>query len=416
MNKRLKVGVFGASRGFTMIEVLMNHPDAELVAVCDKHKPLLEKCQDKADELGISLSLFEDFEDFFLCDMDAVVLANYATEHAPFAIRLLNSGRHVMSEVLPVETLSQAVELVEAVENSGKVYAYAENYLYFPSTFEMKLRFQKGEIGEFMHGEGEYIHDCSSIWPNITYGEKNHWRNLIYSTFYCTHSLGPIINITGAKPKKIVGFESFPPEYLAKYGNRAGASGLIIIQMDNGATIKSINGNLKREPSSIWYSVYGTKGMMESDRWDTAKLSVYVEGDKSCEGDIEHYYPEQYKSDEYNMAVTTHGGSDFYATHFFLQKILGREDGKYSIDVYQALDMGLPGILAYRSILLGNQPVDYIDFRNKNIRDQYRNDVACSTESVAGDQLLPCNSFGDKKIDDAVYDKVKEMWLNHIPG
>ena len=34
---KLKIGVFGGYRGHTMINVLFNHDDAELVAVCDKY-------------------------------------------------------------------------------------------------------------------------------------------------------------------------------------------------------------------------------------------------------------------------------------------------------------------------------------------------------------------------------------------
>ena len=38
--KKIRVGVFGAARGFTMIRVLSQHPDAELVAICDRYEPL----------------------------------------------------------------------------------------------------------------------------------------------------------------------------------------------------------------------------------------------------------------------------------------------------------------------------------------------------------------------------------------
>ena len=174
MGKKIKIGVFGTYRGMTMIEVLSQHPNAELVAICDKYRPLLDKCKAALEQHGVKAALYEDFERFFEHDMDAVVLANYANEHAPFAIRLLDSGRHVCSEVLPVETLAQAVALVEAVERSGKVYTYAENYCYFAATQEMKRRYRAGELGEFTHGEGEYVHDCESIWGDITYGERDH--------------------------------------------------------------------------------------------------------------------------------------------------------------------------------------------------------------------------------------------------
>ena len=45
---KLKVGVFGAARGRTMIGVLLEHPDAELVAVCDKYEPLLREVGEKS--------------------------------------------------------------------------------------------------------------------------------------------------------------------------------------------------------------------------------------------------------------------------------------------------------------------------------------------------------------------------------
>ena len=213
MSKKIRVGAFGAFRGKTMIGVLADHPDAELVAVCDKYEPLLEEVRDLAAAHNIEVACYTDFEEFFKHDMDAVVLANYANEHVPYAVRLLKSGRHVMSEVLPCANMAEAVALIEAVEESGKVYAYAENYCYMQRTFEMWRRCAEGDIGEVTYAEGEYVHDCSSIWPQITYGEPDHWRNTVHAFFYCTHSIGPMFTISGLRPVEVTGF--------AMPGNRA---------------------------------------------------------------------------------------------------------------------------------------------------------------------------------------------------
>ena len=114
-----------------------------------------------------------------------------------------------------------------------------------------------------------------------------------------------------------------------------------------------------------------------------------------------------------NSGVGGHNGSDFYATHFFIEKILGNSEGyEYSIDVYQAIDMGICGILAYRSILNGNVPVKVPNLRNKEERDAFRNDNACTTKSIAGDQLLPLSSYGEKDIPEEVYDRVRQKWLD----
>ena len=343
--------------------------------------------------------------------MDAVVLANYATEHATYAVRCLRAGLHVMSEVLPCETMAQAVELVEAVEESGKVYAYAENYCYMQHTFEMWKRYEAGEIGEVMYAEGEYIHDCGAIWPSITYGERNHWRNRMFPNFYCTHSIGPMLTITGRRPVRVVGFETAPVEWMQKLGAYHG-TGIELITLDNGAVAKSIHGGLKREPGSTNYEIYGQKGMMESGRFDTSKcFNLYKEGENLCVGEWEQYDPVNEIERERAKEFPSHGGSDFYTTHFFIEKILGRPDGKWSIDVYQALDMGICGILAYRSVLNGNQPIDVPNLRNKEEREAYRNDHACTTPEVAGDQLLPRSSFGEPDIPDEVYQNVRQLFL-----
>lgn len=171
--KKIKVGVFGAYRGKCMIEMLAQYPHAQLVAICDRYEPLLRECKEIADKYHAEVALYQNFEDFFQHDMDAVVLSNYAHEHAPFAIRLLNSGRHVASEVLPTKNMAEAVQLVEAVEASGKVYAYLENYCYFPCTMEMRRLYQQGVLGEVKHAEGEYVHNCEPNWLDLTMEKKS---------------------------------------------------------------------------------------------------------------------------------------------------------------------------------------------------------------------------------------------------
>ena len=415
MGKKVKIGVFGGYRGRTMINILQFHPDAELVAVCDRYQPILDAVGKKAEELGQKVALYTDFDEFFQHDMDAVVLANYATEHGTYAVKFLESGRHVMSEVLPTETMAQAVALVEAVEKSGKVYAYAENFCYMQHSFEMWRRYKLGQIGEAVYLEGEYAHDCSSIWPRITYGDRNHWRNLLTPNFYCTHSCGPMIAMSGLRPVQVVGFELPQSIDMLSVGAQKGAA-VEIITFENGAVGKSLHGDLKRTPHSYNYVFYGQNGMMETDRFakDCDSLSVYSEIGKPFGKGVweERFKPEHFIEPELAARVKTHGGSDFYPTNFFIKKILGDPIGEeYSIDVYKALDMSMCGLLGYRSVLAGNQPMKIPNFRNKEEREPWRNDNACTNPAVAGDQLLPITSWGERDIPDAIYDRVKKLWL-----
>ena len=50
---KIKIGVFGAGRGMTMIRQILHSKEAELVAVCDKYKPLLDACKREAEAAGL---------------------------------------------------------------------------------------------------------------------------------------------------------------------------------------------------------------------------------------------------------------------------------------------------------------------------------------------------------------------------
>ncbi len=409
-NQKVRIGVVGGHRGSSMINYARNAGNAVLVAVCDFNEEVLAK---QRKICGDEVAYYNDFEDFIKHPMDAVVLANYANEHAPFAVRCMKEGLHVFSEVLPVQTMKEAVELIEAVEETGKIYAYGENYCYMPGPYEMKRLYEEGKIGEFEYGEGEYIHNCEPIWPEITYGEPDHWRNNMYATFYCTHSIGPLIHITGLRPVKVTGFEGKKNERRLRSGGKSGQFGIELIELENGGIIKSIHGDLYKD--SIWYTAYGSLGRVETAREDTVErhnAKVYLnidEYDGEYKGGHKSaYYPERENEDfAKNFG---HGNSDFYTMYHFVSKILGDEKADI-IDVYEALDMFLPGMFAYRSILNGGIPMDIPNLRNKEERDKWRNDTACTDPKTAGDMLLPVFSQGTPEIDESVYKNIREKFI-----
>ena len=418
--KKIRVGVMGAARGMAMIDQLINNNDAELVAVCDFYRPILDSVKARADQNGISVKLFDSFDDFLAYpDMDAVVLANYADQHAPYAIRCMDRGLHVMTEVLTCANMKQAVDLIECCErHPDLVYNYAENYCFFNTTQEMRRLYQSGVLGEIVHAEGEYIHDCPSIWPQITYGQREHWRNQTASTFYCTHSLGPIIHVTGLRPIQVIGTQSFPLPYMRELGNVAGwGSAMEIVTLENGAVVKSIHGCIKREPGSINYEFYGTKGMVETNRLSfldekAPTLFTYIEGEgcPNCRGERNTYSPEFKLKGDVNAG---HGGSDYFTVYWFIRSILGDEEAKKeAIGVYEAVNMCIPGILAFKSVNNGNCPIKVPDLRNKEERDKYRNDTYCASKYCAGDQYhSPDEAYGGlPPIPDEVYDAVRVKW------
>ena len=97
----------------------------------------------------------------------------------------------------------------------------------------------------------------------------------------------------------------------------------------------------------------------------------------------------------------------------FVEKIKGTE-GADIIDVFEAMDMFLPGMFAYLSILDGGVPKDIPNLRNKEEREKWRNFTACSDPEKAGDMLLPTLSKGTPDIPDEVYQKMYDKWQEEL--
>lgn len=409
----IKLGVFGGRRGQFAIEWCQKTKLAEIVAVCERDENVIKEIQKKYPDANIIFD--NDFDKFLSRDVDAIFLANCAHQHATYAIKSLNAKKHVLSEVLPCQTLAEAVALCEAVENSGKIYAYAENYCFMPATMEMRRLYESGKLGTLEYAEGEYVHNCEPIWHSITYGERNHWRNrIMHSNFYCTHSLGPIIYITGLKPVSVVGFELPFNDRCARMGKRSGSAGIEMVTLENGAVIRSLHGDLDKD--SIRFILYGSKGRAESAPYDVKMDGIeriFTNLDKE-EGVYEdnpvNYVPEDEWSK--NAKNIGHGGSDYYVLRNFINAVEGKK--AQIIDIYKALDMFLPGLFAYFSVLNKNERMSIPDFRNKNEREQYRNDNRCTDYKVAKDKVLPSYSKCTINIPDEIYSKIKERYEDSL--
>ena len=405
--KVLRVGVFGGRRGAYLGSVFQKRDDARVVAACES-SPGMKAFTTR--QLG-DVPIYDDFDRFLKHGMDAVVIANYAHEHVPYAVRAMEAGKHVLSECLACSTMAEGVALARAVERTGMVYTYAENYCFMAAFQEMRRLFAAGTVGEFTYAEGEYVHDCESIWPEIAYGRPDHWRNWMSATFYCSHAMGPVIKITGTRPVRVVGFTS-PNRIGRRYGRRSDDMGLIVCQMSNGAIMKALQGMPKREPSSVWYLIYGTKGSMENNRWpDQGYLNVYVEGDKGTP------FQRSYKPalPAAGSAGTGHGGADFYSIDGFVNCILhGRPN---TIDVYEAIDMTLPGILAFRSALEGSMPYEVPDFRKESVRKRYEKDNWSVDPKFAGaGQPTSSSAHGVVNVPRSVYARQRKLYQEWVKG
>ena len=121
---KIKIGVFGVGRGMDIVKNFLLQ-DCELVAICDSHD---ERREAVAKTLDKSVAVYSDFDKFIEHDMDAVIVANYFHEHAPYTIKCFEKGIHVFCECISNVTMAEGVELIRAAEKSDAVFFLAENY------------------------------------------------------------------------------------------------------------------------------------------------------------------------------------------------------------------------------------------------------------------------------------------------
>jgi len=199
--RRVKIGVIG-SGGIFQGAHLPAYPEieeAKLVALCDVSEETLKRAEKrtkavyldkakKAEEEGnleLAERLREDAEEIKtyknaeeMISKEEIDLADICTPtkfHSPLAIMALKSDVNVMVEKPMARTYLECLDVIETVEDTGKLYQHNENWLYDLIWYNAKKFIESGVIGELQlvfiataHGGPEW---ASWFWnPEIAGG------------------------------------------------------------------------------------------------------------------------------------------------------------------------------------------------------------------------------------------------------
>mgnify|MGYP000389094238 CR=1 FL=1 len=201
-----------------------------------------------------------DWTDLLSMGLDGVVLSEDFDMHARRAIAFLDAGIHVLSETAACASVDEARQLVAAADSARATYSFAENYVALPHVRMITDAVSAGEVGDVELIESEYLHGLSPDALRDLLGPDVHWRNRISPTAYCTHTLSPVIAITGGQPISVAAHGIGTEE-------RATAV-VMVVRMSTGAVAVTRHGFLQGEPDShwSWVSVRGSRGLVESRR------------------------------------------------------------------------------------------------------------------------------------------------------
>jgi len=151
MTAVLRFGVLGAGQisRFACQEI-NRHARARVVAASDPHP---ERLAELAGLLG-GARTFADNEALLADpDIDAVFIATPNAFHAPLAKRALEHGKHVILEKPFATSASEAAEVVEQAQKSGKLLTVGMNQRFRPESQRARQLVRGGKLGSVYHAK-----------------------------------------------------------------------------------------------------------------------------------------------------------------------------------------------------------------------------------------------------------------------
>ena len=411
--KKIRLGIFGLGRGASFYSVIKAH-GGEVVAICDGNEERINSSLEKLGEDAAKATAYTDFEEFFKHDMDAVFIANCFHEHASYAIRFLEKDVHVLSECTSNGTMADGVALVRAAEKSKAHYMLAENYPYMLFNQEMKKVYDGGTLGKAIYAEGEYNHpvgpdDAKFILRYKPY--EKHWRNYLPVTYYITHSLAPVMHITGAFPKRVTAmpvYAPLPDNYAS--ASHVGDQAAIITCLNDDNSVFKITGCAHFGAHGNSYRICCVNGQMENVRGSGGRVMLRYNAWDVPEGMKEnnYYLPEWEPEIKEDIERAGHGGGDYFIFREFFKSI--RNNTKPDFDVYFATTMASVAILGHRSLLERGVPYDVPDFRKEEDRVLYENDHVSPFYGQNGSEpTVQCCSHPEYRPSDVQLEKYRKI-------
>ena len=368
----IRLGIFGCMRGSSFPKaVLMNN--GEIVALCDRS---IEKMEQISQNLPDAPTFYTEFDAFLEHDMDAVILANYFHEHAPYAIRCLKKGLHVLSEGISNSTMAEGVALVRAAESSRAIYMLGENYPFLQFNQEINRVYRSGVLGKALYAEGEYNHPFDPTDEEFLHKlmpRDNHWRNYTPSAYYITHSLAPLMYTTDARPVRVTAMPVFSPEHTGHSRRYVADASAVLTCLNDDDSVFRVMGWSSFGAEETSFRICGTKGQIENLRSGDGNVMVRYNAWDVPEGkETESVYKPEWPSDSRMLIRQSGNGPDYFLIREFFRCI--RAGIQPEMDIYFATTTASVGILGHRSMIEKGIPYDVPDFRKEEDRKKYEND------------------------------------------
>ena len=366
MSKKINLAIVGLGFGAEFIPIYQAHPNANLVAVCQRDPKKLAAIQ-KA--FGIAKG-YTDYADLLRDpEIDAVHINTPIPDHAAQSIAALRAGKHVACTVPMATSVADCRTIVDLTQRTGLRYMMMETVVYAREYLFIKELYDRGELGKIQFLQASHQQDMDG-WPNYWPGLPPMW--------YATHCVGPMLALTNAAAEYVSCFGSgtIRPELVKHYQSPFAVETAHVKLRDSDLTariIRSLFDTARQYRESI--DVYGSKKSFEWTLVEnephvlhTAKLPEHKIPKKITVPDYAKRLPKGIRpfttQGVYDLGKKTHlsftqgaghGGSHPHLAHEFVTALVeGREPYP---NARQSANWTCVGLCAHESALRGGRIV-----------------------------------------------------------
>ena len=385
MNK-LKVAIIGGGQfSSSFIHLFQAHPFVEEVALVELNP---ERRANIAAKFSIKRT-FASLSELWDSDFNAVAIFTPRWTHAQIALEAIENGRHVYTAVPMGITQNEISQLVEASSKTKLTYFMAETSFYYPAVVFSRKKFAQGEIGKFVYGEGEYLHDMSHGFSDAYAANGgDDWKSTASfpPMLYSTHSVSTILSVTGAQATSVtcIGLRDTAGDGIfdsnVSMWKNDQSNQIALFETSDGGVMRIAElrrvGTAPLE-STVRMSIFGTEGSFEQQvgyaSWATKNSFDIITDEIGTFSDVENPYslkPDYIPPNlwdggfarvhdrsqlpkEFVGLSNGHGGSHQFMVDDFVMDAVGER--KAPMNVIDAARFTIPGVLAHQSAQIAGQ-------------------------------------------------------------
>lgn len=384
--KKLKVAVIGGGQfSSSFIHLFQAHPFVEEVALVELNA---ERRASIAAKFSINHT-FVSLSDLWNSDFNAVAIFTPRWTHAQIALEAIENGRHVYTAVPMGITEGEISQLVQASSKTKLTYFMAETSFYYPAAVFSRRKFADGQMGKFVYGEGEYLHDMSHGFSDAYAANGgDDWKSTASfpPMLYATHSVSMILSVTGAQATSVtcIGIKDTAGDgifdsNISMWKNDQ-SNQIALFETSDGGVMRIAElrrvGTAPLE-STVRMSIFGTEGSFEQQvgyaSWATKNTFDIVTDEIGTFSDVENPYslkPDYVPPNlwdggfarvhdrsqlpkEFLGLSNGHGGSHQFMVDDFVMDAVGAR--KAPMNVIDAARFTIPGVLAHQSAQMSGQ-------------------------------------------------------------